>query len=97
MCLDTMNNPPIIRERQPIGTQYLSLNENFDVLVYTEENSIFDNERWVNGNYFSRHSGYDALNEYVDNLKYIRSKFREQIYNSDFPVSDDLIIHIPRL
>ena len=92
-----MENQPIIIERQPIGVEYLSLNNSFDVLIYTEENSIFDNERWSTGNYFSRHSGYNALNEYVDNLKYIRSKFREQIYNSDFPISDDLIIHIPRL
>lgn len=92
-----MTNLPIIIERQPIDVEYLSLNNSFDVLVYTEENSALDNERWSTGNYFSRDSGYDALNEYVDNLKYIRSKFREQIYNSDFPISDDLIIHIPRL
>lgn len=91
-----MNNPQIIIERQPIGVQYLSINNNFDVLVYTEENSEFDNERWNSGNYFSRHSGYAELNEYVENLKHIRSEFREQIYNSDFPVSDDLIIHITR-
>ena len=81
-----MNKPPIIRERQPIGTQYLSLNENFDVLVYTEENSIFDNERWVNGNYFSRNSGYDALNEYVDNLK--QNGMEEKLNNARIKIDN---------
>ena len=92
-----MTKPPIIIERQPIGVEYLSLNNSFDVLIYTEENSIFDNERWSTGNYFSRHSGYDALNELISDLKCSRSKLMCKIYNADFPISDDLIIHIPRL
>jgi len=64
-----MKNPPVIRERQPIGMQYISVNKNFEILVYTEENSVLDNERWVNKNYFSRHSGYVAMNEYIEKLK----------------------------
>lgn len=91
-----MTNLPIIIERQPIGVEYLSLNNSFDILVYTEENSIFDNERWSTGNYFSRDSGYDALNELISDLKHRRSKLVEKIYNSAFPVSDDLIIYITR-
>ena len=92
-----MTKPPIIRERQPIGVEYLSLNNSFDVLVCTEENSALDNERWSTGNYFSRDSGYDALNELISDLKCRRSKLMCKIYNSDFQISDDLIIHIHRL
>ena len=94
-----MNNPPIIRERQPIGTQYLSLNENFDALVYTEENSTLDNERWVNGNYFSRDSGYYVLNEYAENLK--QNGMEEKLNNARIKIdniikrkSSGIIIHV---
>ena len=89
----------IIRERQPIGTQYLSLNETFDVVVYTEANSALDNERWSTGNYFSRHSGYDELNEYVENLK--QNGMEEKLNNARIKIdniikrkSSGIIIHV---
>lgn len=75
------------------------MNENFDVLVYTEENSTLDNERWVNGNYFSIHSGYHALNEYAENLK--QNGMEEKLNNARIKIdniikrkSSGIIIHV---
>ena len=94
-----MTNLPIIRERQPIGVEYLSLTNSFDVLVHTEENSIFDNERWSTGNYFSRDSGYDAMNEYAENLK--QNRMEEKLNNARIKIdniikrkSSGIIIHV---
>jgi len=94
-----MTNLPIIIERQPIGVEYLSLNNSFDILVYTEENSALDNERWSTGNYFSRDSGYDALNEYAENLK--QNGMEEKLNNARIKIdniikrkSSGIIIHV---
>jgi len=87
---------PLITERQNLGEKYLSLNIDLDILVYTEEGSLRDDERFANGNYFGLMSGAEAIDDVILDLKSQRRKISEKIYNSDFPVSDDLIIYISR-
>jgi len=92
-----MNKLARITERQNLGEKYLSLNIDLDILVYTEEGGVLDDERFANGNYFWIMSSAEAIDSVVLDIKLQRRKMREKIYNADFPVSDDLIIHIPRI